>query len=619
MISNNMRISGLASGMDIDSMVKNLMSANRLPLDKLNQSKTILEWQRDSYRSVNTKISEFRNMMFDLRLESNFNSRKAVSANENAVSVSASSTATEGVYSLEVTQLAEAAKLTSTAAVGAKALQGVNTKLQDLNLANNTTFTIGGEKGTATINVNTGDSIDGLVRAVNEKANTTGVRLSYDANLDHFFFTSTNTGAQAKVNLHSEETSLFSNVLKLGTSATTTAGSLLTGAKAFAGGGSSKINDALTADQTFKVKYDGVEAEFTISKTTTINSLINQINSSGIGKKGVSAYLDSNNKLAFTNPADNATTPIEFSDMTSDSTDILVSLGLDSVTVTARDYYTSSDAGLDALIKYNGVSGQYATNSFEINGLNFTAKQVTGPIDITVTQDTDAIFDKVKGFVDKYNELIDSTNKTLDERRYRDFLPLTAEQKESMSEDEVKQWEEKAKSGMLRNDQMISSALSGFRTAISSVVSGLPSDDMKQLSQIGITTGSYSEKGKLYINTTQLKKAIAEQPDQVAALFTANDGSKETSAGDGIATRLVEQADTLMQKLRAKAGTTSSVDTTYLIGKRMKEYDDQIVNMNRRLEALETKYYNQFTSMEKYINQMNSQSMYMMQQFSGGA
>ena len=59
------RISGLASGMDIDTIVKGLMDAQRVPLDKLYQKKTYTEWQRDDYRTINTAIEEFETLITD--------------------------------------------------------------------------------------------------------------------------------------------------------------------------------------------------------------------------------------------------------------------------------------------------------------------------------------------------------------------------------------------------------------------------------------------------------------------------------------------------------------------------------------------------------------------------
>ena len=60
-----LRISGLASGMDIDSIVTDLMKAERIPLDKIQQKKTYTEWQRDDYRTMNTALSELDTLIFE--------------------------------------------------------------------------------------------------------------------------------------------------------------------------------------------------------------------------------------------------------------------------------------------------------------------------------------------------------------------------------------------------------------------------------------------------------------------------------------------------------------------------------------------------------------------------
>ena len=51
-----MRISGLATGMDIDSIVKDMVRAKRIPYDKMSQKKQTLEWKRDQYREMNTLL-----------------------------------------------------------------------------------------------------------------------------------------------------------------------------------------------------------------------------------------------------------------------------------------------------------------------------------------------------------------------------------------------------------------------------------------------------------------------------------------------------------------------------------------------------------------------------------
>lgn len=67
MINNTMRVSGLASGMDTDQIIADLMKAERIPMTKMQQDQEWLTWQRDAYREVNSKLSEFKNMFRDLK------------------------------------------------------------------------------------------------------------------------------------------------------------------------------------------------------------------------------------------------------------------------------------------------------------------------------------------------------------------------------------------------------------------------------------------------------------------------------------------------------------------------------------------------------------------------
>lgn len=71
-----MRISGLASGMDIDSMVKKLMTTESIPLNKLNQQKQLTEWKRDGYRQVSTKLVTFNEKLTNFSLSSAIDSKK---------------------------------------------------------------------------------------------------------------------------------------------------------------------------------------------------------------------------------------------------------------------------------------------------------------------------------------------------------------------------------------------------------------------------------------------------------------------------------------------------------------------------------------------------------------
>src|SRR3954451_7454063 len=86
-----LRISGLASGMNIDEIVTNLMTAERMPLDKINQKKTYTEWQRDDYRTMNTALSELDTMLAPdkggVGSQASFIKKTVMVSNESAISV----------------------------------------------------------------------------------------------------------------------------------------------------------------------------------------------------------------------------------------------------------------------------------------------------------------------------------------------------------------------------------------------------------------------------------------------------------------------------------------------------------------------------------------------------
>jgi flagellar hook-associated protein 2 len=88
------RISGLASGMDVDDVVSKLMKTERVPLDKLTQKKQTLEWQRDSYREINTKIKDLQESINLMLRPSTYGAKKVTSSNESAVTATGTTNAT---------------------------------------------------------------------------------------------------------------------------------------------------------------------------------------------------------------------------------------------------------------------------------------------------------------------------------------------------------------------------------------------------------------------------------------------------------------------------------------------------------------------------------------------
>jgi flagellar hook-associated protein 2 len=599
---DEMRVSGLASGLDTDALIKKLMDAQRIPMNKMTQKKQLLEWKRDDYRTLNNKILDFRNAAFDMKLQSSYLAKKASSSQESIVSVTGSANASEGQYSIRIDQLA------TTAGFNTGNLSGIAGGSQTLDvkfgLSGDSTLTLTGDKGTVNVAIKPTDTMDQFVKAINDQSNVTGIKATYDTTMDRLFYVSAKTGQASKIDLNIANDSTATNI-DLNAAFNMSSGTITGGV----------VTQPISANnQTFTVKVDGTDYNFNVTNTTTIGDLVNQMNVSLVDT-GIKASLSNTGNLVFQNPL---LKPVAFSDTNAGG--VVTNLGLQSALTSSAQINV---AGTNAKVLFNGIASEYESNNFAIAGITFNAKKVsTETVTVVVSQDVDSVVTNIKKFVEKYNTLIEEINKETSEKLNRDFQPLTAEQKVDMSADEIKLWEEKARSGMLANDQLLSGGLNSLRRSLSDAVSGLPVGQLKSLAEIGISnanvtgssiSGAYSDLGKLYIDETKLKGAILRNPDEVMALF-ATDGSTEST--DGIATRLYDKAAVLFKQITNRAGTATSVESNYELGKESQQITKQITALTLRLQNQETRYYNQFTAMEKFISQMNSQSTWLTQQTS---
>lgn len=74
---NPIRFGGMASGLDTENMLKQIMQAERMPVDRMFQQKQQVEWKQDAYRDFNKQLLEFRNAVSDLRLQGSFQAYKS--------------------------------------------------------------------------------------------------------------------------------------------------------------------------------------------------------------------------------------------------------------------------------------------------------------------------------------------------------------------------------------------------------------------------------------------------------------------------------------------------------------------------------------------------------------
>lgn len=114
-----MYISGIATGLDTETLVQQLMAIERRPLVLMQERKNLLQQQRDAWRDINTRLNNLRDRMAELSRTSLFEGRSAVSSAADVATASATRDAAEARYNIEVVQLAQSHRVASAKLEGA--------------------------------------------------------------------------------------------------------------------------------------------------------------------------------------------------------------------------------------------------------------------------------------------------------------------------------------------------------------------------------------------------------------------------------------------------------------------------------------------------------------------
>ena len=626
---SGIRFGGLASGMDTEGMVKQLMQSERIRVDKFTQQKILKQWQQTEYNSMNKLMANF---ILDSRkkleltkttssgalvsggIDSVTWAKSAVSSNSSAFDVTASASAPSGVSTIEVLQLAKGASMSSTANVNsALTAESMGLTFDALNEAK---IKINDKE----ITLLKTDDIAAITKKIREAV--PDLNVNFDAGSSRLFISTKSTNSQSIIKFGSDEnTRALMSAFNLNTTLTSSGAidNTKTAAELFGFSGSTVININ--------------DKSITIDETDTIDTIASKITTAG-----VSANYDSTSKI-FTL---NSPSGLKFS-QDANTMQFFNGIGFADSTMSQ---------GQDAKIKYNGTDElSYSSNNISINGLNLTLKaKTTGEETIRTDTNVDGAYNKIKEFIDEYNKLIDVFNAKLGEKKYRDFPPLTDEQKKEMSESDIKLWEEKAKSGLIRNDSTINNMLTKMRQDIYEPVTGAGS-----IYGFGITTGNWRDNGKLQIDETKLKDALRSDSEKVLnTLFKTSSVPEQTINADdsdivkaekkalmdqrqaesGAFIRIYDNMTSGIKEIVSKSGPGSestllrSVKSTILIDYVTKgskslldsdigEIDKRIDRENQRLITIEQRYWKQFTAMEQAMSQMNSQSSWLSQQFGG--
>lgn len=497
------RMSGLASGMDTQAVISELMSAQRTKLTKIENKQTKLGWQQDKWKELNTKLySLFQDKVSKLRLQSTYMKKKVTSSDTSKATATGKSNAVNGTHTLQIKNLASAQYTTGAELQnGGEKITG-STLLTDLgeNMAVGSTITIKGN-----------------MDANGEGGKTVEFEVNGESTIDDFLKACQNAGLNASL----DKGRIFLSSKESGT------------------------------DHQFSLS----SSEATTGADGTVNDGI--LNTLGLGQNA-----------------------------------------------------TEVDA-VDATYKYNGAEFTSSSNTVSVNGMTFQLSGTTAgygtddaeSVMITVDTDVDAVYEEIKDFVNSYNEILKEMNDAYYASSARGYEPLSSEDKEAMTDEEVEEWENKIKDSLLRNDSTLGNLITGMKGALNkSVAIG---DQKFSLSTFGIMTSSdYTEKGILHIYGDEDDSTYSEKKDKLKAALT-DDPDNTIKALAGIFSNLHSEMQDKMKATSMSSALTFYQDKSFT--KLERQYKTEYSEMEEKLQEMEDRYYKQFTAMETALAKLNSQ------------
>lgn len=538
------QLGGMVSGMDTQSIINQLMQAERQPIAQKQTEIATLRESKQLWEDLNSKITAFQSLTTDLKLSSSFNGKSVSTSDDTKANATATNNASNTSYVLENIILATPGKITSGTPMSmvngvkansetASAIADGNKRFNDGTTVVSGNFKINGK----TINVAANDTINLVISKINGAG--TGVTASFDSATGKFKLEATEAGSAKKIEIDSSDTSGFMTAMGLG-------GSLGT-----------KISNGINPDQgrviqdvaglsSIQTGFFTVNGyTFEVDKTKdTLSGVLSKINSSNAG---VTAFYDQDTKsVSFTSKDTGKDLTLE-----NDTSGFLSAI---NVMNQANDTNAAGDKsvykGTDAKVTMNGVEFTKTSNKFSMNGINFELKSSTNTgekVTINVKNDVDKTYNKIKAFVDKYNEIADyiETNTK---------ISTDANGKSS-------------KASALQGDSMADNLHYNLRQKLTSIVSGVATG-FNQLASIGLEAKD-SKSSKLTMDATKLKAALDSNPDEVKKLFiqsaagTVSGESVGTGNGTTTAYKL-EKIPSSLTNMEIKVGTTTYSGTNLI-------------------------------------------------------
>ena len=538
-----MQIGGLASGIDTVGLVDQLISLERKPILLMNSRINTLQKQKDAWRDINTRLSNLQTKMKELQKVDVFQAQKTTSSNESILTASSTGGTLSGSYNVEVVKLATTTSVSSGTALS-KAIDPEAT-------LNSAGFALTPTSGTFSINGfeitvdATTETLEDILAKINVPES--GVTAIYDAANDKIQVTSA-SGIQLG---SGADTSNFLQATRIlaqadGTTTSVESSSKLGGTKLSGTIENSRLYHTFTAN-TGTLTINGVEIGYDVT-ADSLRDIINRVNESKANV--VLSYDGINDQLTLTSKETGSKTIA-----LQDSGELLAALGLS----------VSQKLGSNAQYKINDGNVMTSTSN-SITGIAEGLKlelKTLGTATVTLKQDVDSTFEKIKSVIDQYNSVNDFINTKM------------------------------AKGAELQGDGSLMRVQSNLRMKMSGMVQGL-STDLRQLTSIGIESDRF---GKLSIDETKLKEAIKDKSGSVHELFNSS---------DGIITRLGSYVDSLT---KSGEGLISEKQKTF--ESRIKDINKSIERLEGRLETRRKTLTRQFSAMEQTMSRFMNQGAWL--------
>jgi flagellar hook-associated protein 2 len=692
-----LRMTGMTSGLDTDSIVSALMEAQTTKKTKVENKKTKLEWTQNIWTGLNKKLYSFyTDSAGKMRFQSSYQTKKAASSDASILTATAQSSASSGSYTVKVNQLAAAQYVTS-AKVSAKSTDASgkvteskvtsDTKLSALGFDTEGDTTIEITAGEKTINLNVDETT--TVRDFVNALKDAGLNASFDEKQGRFFISAKESGADGKFTITSKtmtgeqvaaQNKLMDSVdySNLSSGDQDTVKKILsdlknaqdTSAAADAEKSLQDISDRtakekateyyknkLTDDMLSKYKYetDGTDGNGDAHKAGDIDySKVKQaLQEAGLDNN---VYTESDRlivlkqkiiepavteKLAseeYTGKIDNAVTSglgdagIEkqseryatislavngYAQAMKDGTEqskesALKLLGMDDIDGSAVKE-SADGTGMvvieaaDSIVQVNGATLTSSNTTLDVNGLSLNLVSASDrEVKVTVSNDSTAVYDAIKDFVEQYNSALSEMNKYYYADSARGYDPLTDDQKEAMSDEEVEKWETKIKDSLLRRDSTLSGILETFRTSLTGITVKASDGKTYSLANLGITTGKdYKEYGLLHIKGDEDDTDYADSENTLQSMINSDpDIVMEVMSGI---------ASNLYNNINKKISTTTTMKSALSfyndkeMTKQMTQYKKDIKSWETKLSDMEDRYYKQFSAMETALSKLQSQ------------